>query len=197
MVFKKRGEGRLPIDVGTKDLYQFYINRISKIESIKGGKTRGSFEISQTQYSDILKEINSGIVDLMILENFEFKIPCSLGYKSIKQRKIKVKLDLNGNLDKMHLSPNWKATRDLWSKDNDALIAKTVIYHTNEHTNNYKMHYEWSKSGATTTGIGAYYFIVCRDNKRYLGSCLQSNNKLQFYEPAKKKEPQQYTPRNK
>lgn len=162
----KRTEGKYKADIVTYDLYKHYIKGIDKIKSISGEKTKGSYNMTESQYSKILKDINSEIINLIILENFEFKIPCGLGYLSMKQSKIQYLLDEHGELNTKKLSADYKATRELWKKDEKARLEKKLIYHTNEHTNGYRMSYWWSKRGAWTTGIAVYYFLPCRKVKR-------------------------------
>ncbi len=179
----KRTEGKHKADITTKHLYKYYLANIPKIDSLAGGKTRGSYDIKQKEYSNILKDINKGITDIIVLENFEFKIPYQLGIKSMKQKKLKYKLDENGELDTRFLSVDYKATKDLWKNDEEAKLKKTLIFHTNEHTDGNRMSYWWSKSGAKTLGIAAYYFVACRDVKRKPAKYLRNPDyKLKFFE---------------
>lgn len=187
MQIAKRTEGRHKTDIGTKDLYNFYKNNLIKVESLAGGMTLGSYDITQTLYNSILTDINNSIFDMVIKDNFEFKIPCQLGLFSVKQKKMVIKLDEKGELVTKYMAPDWKGTKILWQNDPEAAKAKVILYHTNEHTNNNKMYYEWSKKKSFTMGIKAYYFTACREKKRYLNQCLKEDNKLQFYEPIIRK----------
>jgi hypothetical protein len=186
-IIKKRTKGKYLTDIKTKDLYKFYINGITPIESISGGKTRGEYDLKEKEYSKILKDLNLEIIKLIILENFEFKIPCSLGTLSMKQSPIEYKLDEKGELNTKYLTADYKATRALWLKDEEARKAKKMIFLTNEHTNGYRMSYWWSKSGARIVGIAAYYFVACRQVKRAPVNYLKNKELgLTFYQKKKK-----------
>lgn len=165
-LIKKRTKGRYLVDVKTKDLYKFYINSISPVESILGGKTKGEYDITEKMYSSIIKDMNLAIINLIILENFEFKMPYNLGTLSMKQSQIKYKLDTNGELNTKFLSADYKATKELWAKDEEARKNRKLIFHTNEHSNGNRMAYWWSKKGAKVSGISVYFFIPCRQVKR-------------------------------
>ncbi len=178
----KRTEGKYKADIGNTELYKYYLKGVKPIESLSGGKTIGSYSISQTEYTTILEDINSSIIRLIVLENFEFKIPCNLGYISMKQKKVEFKLDADGSLNTKNLSIDFKATNALWDTDEEARKNKIKIFHTNEHTNGNRMSYWWSKKGAKTKGIKAYYFLPSRGMKRAPSKFLKDKDySLAFY----------------
>lgn len=179
----KRTEGKYKTDIATKDLYKFYKKNLKPVESITGGLTLGSYDITEKQYSNILKDINLAIVQMVILENFEFKLPYNLGRFSMVQRKITYELDANGDLKTKRLSVDYKSTKDLWEKDEDARLKKILIFHTNEHTNGNRMSYRWSKKGCAVTGLKVYFFLPCRQVKRAPAEYLKNSEyKLCFFE---------------
>lgn len=181
-IIKKRTKGKFLTDIKTKDLYNYYMESITPIESIKGGKTRGKYDITQQEYSAIIKDINLAIVKLVILENFEFKIPCNLGTFSVRQAPVRYKLKEDGELNTKILTADFKATRELWLKNEEARKAKKLIFHTNEHTNGNRMTYWWSKKGAKASGIAVYYFQACRQVKRLLKDYIMDKDLgLNFY----------------
>ena len=155
---KKRTKGRLNSDIKSGDLYKSYLNNLKPVESLAGGQTLGSYEITKTEYSNILKDINVGITDIIIKENFELKIPCGLGFLSMKQKKVEYKLDENGNLKTGNLSINFKALNELWSTNEEARLARTLVFYTNEHTDGNRMRFVWSKYNSHCFGIDVYYF---------------------------------------
>jgi len=186
----KRSEGKKKADIGNKDLYEFYISQLKPVESIAGGETLGSYDIKAKLYGEILRELNSSIFDLIILENFEFKIPYGLGKLSMVQKKVKFKLDENGELKTKNLAVNYKETNQLWKENPEAREKKTLIFFTNEHTNGNRMSYLWSKRGAKCQGLESYYFLACRTIKRKPNKFLSDPDlKLMFYEkPLTKRE---------
>lgn len=197
-MFKKRTEGKYKADIGTKDLYDYYLKNVPMIESLSGGKTRGSYQMKQSEYAAILKDINISITRLMILENFEFKLPCQLGVISIKQKPIKYELDRNGELNTKILSVDYKALRELWSTDEEARKNRTLVFHTNEHTNGYTMKYWWTRRKSRVKGIHLYYFVPCRQMKRAPASYLKDPDlKLSYFEEPSKPNERKYNNLNK
>ncbi len=184
----KRGKGIKKSDTKKKDIYQFYKDNLKPISSILSNEeTIGEYDISSKLHSDILKDIHTGIQEIMILENFEYKIPYSLGLLSLKQKKIKVELNADGELDTNKLKVDYKATRDLWKSDKEAMESKSLIFYTNEHTNGNRMSWWWSKKGAKTLGIGVYYFKPCREMSRIPAKYLKDKSlNLQYFEAPKK-----------
>lgn len=193
----KRTEGKRKANIVNKDFYDFYLSQVKPIESISGGSTLGSYELTSTQYSNILKDLNSSIIDIIILENFEFKIPFGLGTLSMVQKKVKFRLDHKGELNTKNLAVNYKETRKLWERDEQARKDKKLIFHTNEHTNGNRMNYYWSKKVSKCVGIKAYGFLACRSVKRKPSIFLSDpDKKLMFFEKPISKEEMLYRTKN-
>lgn len=184
---KKRTSGKYNADIKTEDIYKYYLNNIKPIESLGGGKTTGAYKIKQKEFASIIKDINKRVIEIIVTENFEFKIPCRLGLISMKQSKVVYKLDENGELKVKNLSIDFKATKDLWLADEEARINKNVVYHTNEHTNGNRMAYWWKKTRNCVFGINVYYFLPSRYMKRTPSKFLKDKDlKLMFYEQKTK-----------
>lgn len=194
----KRTQGKRKADITNKDLYNFYLEQIEPVESISGnGSTLGSYKLSSKEYSDILKDLNDGIINMIILENFEFKMPFGLGTLSMVQKKVKFKLDHKGELNTKNLAVNYKETIALWNKDENARLNKSLIFHTNEHTNGNRMIYYWSKKVSKCSGLNAYGFLACRSVKRKPGAFLKDpDKKLTFFEKPITKAEQLYRTKN-
>lgn len=196
-IIPKRTEGKRKADIVTNDLYKFYLSQVKPIESISGGTTLGSYKLTSTEYSNILKDINDGIVNMIILENFEFKMPFGLGKLSMVQKKVKFRLDHNGELNTKNLAVNYKETTALWNKDEIARANKKLIFYTNEHTNGNRMIYYWSKKVSKCSGISAYGFLACRSVKRKPAMFLKDpDKKLMFFEKPLTKEEVLYRTKN-
>lgn len=193
----KRTAGKNKADIVTKDFYKFYLSQVKPIESISGGTTLGSYKLSSKKHSDILKDINEGIINLIILENFEFKMPFGLGTTSMVQKKVKFRLDHKGELNTKNLAVNYKETIALWNRDENARINKNLIFHTNEHTSGYRMTYYWSKKVSKCSGISAYGFLACREVKRKPAQFLKDpDKKLMFFEKPLNKMEKLYRTKN-
>jgi hypothetical protein len=183
----KRTKGKLKADLGCKKMYKYYLKNIKSVESIAGGETTGSYKLTQKEYTSILKDINKKITEVIIKENFEYKIPCNLGTISMKQSKVNYELDEKGELVVSNLSIDFKATKDLWNNDEESARLKRVVYHTNEHTNGNRMAYWWKKSKKCPFGMRPYYFLPCREMKRTPARLLKDENlSLMFFEQSTK-----------
>jgi hypothetical protein len=182
MLIPKRTSGKTNAHVKAKDIWKNYLKSIKPIESLAGGQTIGSYKLTQKEYSGILKDVNKEIIDAIILENFELKLPCGLGYLSVKQKPLKYELDERDELITKSLSIDYKALKDLWSTDDEAKEKRIKVYHTNENTNGNRMAFFWSKMKSHCFGIKPYYFKPCRDVKRLIASYLKDENlNLSFY----------------
>lgn len=181
-ISKPRTKGKVNSDIKAKDIYDYYLNNIKPVESLAGGKTIGSFKITQKEHNSILKDLNKAIIEIIILENFEFKIPCQLGLLSMQQKPIAYKLDDEGELITKRLAVNYKALRELWSTDEEAKKSKTLVFHVNDNTNGNKMLYFWDKFYSKCFGIRVYYFMASRYMKRLPAKYLKDTElKLGFY----------------
>jgi hypothetical protein len=174
MIEIKRGNGRNNATYKTPELYNYYkgFNPVSTI--------------SKAKYSKVLGEINEKIFDAIIMENFQLIMPYSLGKKRIKKCKIRLKLKANGDLDTSRLIPDWKATKNLWEKDEEAKVNKQLVYLTNAHTNGYKFHFFWNKTinrRLKVRNIGMMCFRATKTTRQLLAKGLKNPYlKLNYFE---------------
>ncbi len=181
-ISKPRTKGRVNSDIKAKDIYNYYLDNIKPVESLAGGKTIGSFKITQKEHNSILKDLNKAIIDIIILENFEFKMPCQLGLLSMQQKPINYRLDEEGELITKRLAVDYKALRELWSTDKEAKSNKTLVFHVNDNTNGNRMSYYWDKFYSKCFAIRVYYFVASRYMKRLPAQYLKDTElKLGFY----------------
>lgn len=159
---KKRGPRKITVDLGRPDMYKAF------------AKENGKNLVSSILYSKILNEFNKD-VSKKILENaYEYVLPHKLGILRIKKYKQKVKIDDQGNLDTSNLSPNWKATKELWAKNAEAKKQKKRLFHTNEHSDGYQYKWHFSNYRSTCVNKSAYCFIPSRTNKRMIASLVKN-----------------------
>ena len=100
-----------------------------------------------------------------LLSGGEVRLPSGLGVLKIVKRK----RDLN------NLKPNWKATKDLWSKDDIAKENKKIVYHLNEHSNGFFYRFFWNRG--KIKNIRMYCFKPVKAAKRSLASALINDKK--------------------
>ena len=155
-------KGKNSADITVKHMYKKYT------ESIEMGTV---YNIKQTKYTSILKKFNTTVLDLIVLEGYEFRIPI-LGNIRISGRKVKLKLDKDGNLDTSKLPVNYKATKELWKRDPEAAKNKKLIFITNNHTDGYKYFLHWTKGRVKS--ISAVSFKLYRYHSRLIAKVLQN-----------------------
>lgn len=107
-----------------------------------------------------------------VFDGFEVKLPARLGSFQIIGRKVKPKLDEEGNI--IGLAPNWAETKKLWDRDKEAKDKKELVYCFNEHTNGVKYKFLWSKRNVNVKNKGIYSIKFSRANKRRINDLLKN-----------------------
>jgi hypothetical protein len=180
---KIRGKGKLNCDYGFNEYFEYYLNQFSKAELPLGTEFEDtSFNLNKKLAKKLLSDLNKRIMDNIIENNYEFTIPFRMGSLSIKKRKMKIKLDEEGNLIKSTLPVDYKATKELWEKDEYSKENKIKIYILNEHFDGYRCNFHWEKKIINTSGIKPYCFKPTRNNKRYLAQVIKTNPNIDYYE---------------
>jgi len=180
---KKRGKGKYNNDFGTKDCYDAYIKNIDKNELPLGSDyTNTSYFVNFNTYKEVIKQMNKLVMDSLINNNSEFTIPYRMGELSVKKRKVKIRLDSEGNVIKKALPVDYKATKELWVNDPEAQKNHIKIYLFNEHFDGYKCLFHWKKKDINTKGIKPYCFRPTREYKRELAKQIKTNPNIDFYE---------------
>lgn len=86
-------------------------------------------------YSKIISEFNTNIIDLILNDSLSYTLPYLLFEIMIRKEKripkIKDGLLINNN------PIDWKATLELWEKDEEAKEKKLRVRHNNYHTSGY------------------------------------------------------------
>jgi hypothetical protein len=170
------------VDHGSRSIYRYYVK-----------KTGNPKNLSNAEYSRLLKKYNQGIVRLMIYDSYTYVMPHGFGTLSVRKRKIDFKLNEDGNLDKRGLSVDWKKTRELWYdkystrdiKKLKLIDNKPIVYHENRHTDGYRHRYFWDRITSVFKKQSYYIIIFNRNNKRLLSKALQNINHLDFSEIPK------------
>lgn len=179
-----RGKGKNNAGYKSIDLYKYYKKNVKPIKKlITNELSIGSYDVSNKLFTQILSDFNESIIKMMIHENFEYKVQYNLGSIRIKKYKAKYKFKEDGDLDTRTLPVNWKETKDLWEKDQDAKNKKILVFYSNSHTNGYRYKFYWNKNKAKTKGIKIISFKTTRTNNRYLAEQLKNPyNTLNFFE---------------
>lgn len=147
----KRGKGNYTKDYGSNEIYKYYTKEVIK-----------ELQVDRKLFRKICDEFNKLLIDEILINSEEIRLPYRLG--TLKVKKSKMKYD-----DKNKLKIDWAASRK----------SKKKIYHLNDHTGGYKYRFYWSKG--IVKNISAYSFIPTRTNTRTLASILKDKNRQLDY----------------
>lgn len=176
MLTYKRGNRKLIADFKFNDIYKFY-------------KKNSDNPLPKSLVKTLYKEMYTELIKLIVLDNFQFRMPNKLGYLRVKKKVVEPKLNKEGELDTRALSINWKKTKLLWQSKYEGMTAeeisaipnKPVIRELNEHTDGYRFMWFWEKLTSSTPNQSAYYIEMTRTNKKILSQASKTN-KLNFFE---------------
>tara|TARA_R100000951_G_C2609159_1_gene170664 strand:- start:316 stop:780 length:465 start_codon:yes stop_codon:yes gene_type:complete len=143
----KRGEGNYKKDFGSNDVYKKYKEDVIP-----------ELQVDKQLFREICDEFNRMVIEEILLNSEEVRLPYRLG--TVRIKKSKMKYD-----DKNKLKIDWAASRKLGKR----------IYHLNDHTGGYKYRFYWTKG--IIKNITAYSFIPTRTNTRNLASILKDKNR--------------------
>ena len=180
---KGKQKEKIKVNIGMGDFYKYYC--LATFKESKGGKNtvhhKSVYNIPRSLYGKVIEFFHSNIVDEIMLDNFEYKIPSRLGTLTIRKRKPKLRFDDNGKL--INTMPiDWKATRELWDEDEECKKQKKLVRHLNEHTNGYVPFWNYSVNTATFKNKSVYKFKPTRTIKRQLSKILKDPNlKINYY----------------
>lgn len=117
------------------------------------------------QYVIINNEYNKFLMS-KVFEGYEIVLPFRFGTLSILGKTQKISFDENGKIK--GVAPDWVKTKQLWNVNNIAKEKKQLVYHTNNHTNNVRYKYFWSKLNVNVRNKTLYALRMTRTNKRII-----------------------------
>lgn len=129
--------------------------------------------VDENIYVKICNDFSKYIIK-KVLEGFEVTLPSRMGTLSIIGREQNIKYDEEGNM--YGLAPNWKETIKLWNEDPVAKEQKKKVYHLNEHTDNIRYRYLWSKKSMLVKNKTLYALQMTRENKRAINKRVRIEN---------------------
>lgn len=106
----------------------------------------------------------------LVFSGNEVVLPARLGTFSVIGKKQKLRVENN---QIKGLSPNWVKTKELWAKSEDARLRKQLVYNTNEHSDNLRYKFMWSKKRSVVENKTLYTLIMTRANKRELSKRIK------------------------
>ncbi len=167
---------RIPTDYNLRDCYKHY-------------KKLSDDPVDYQTYKKTVEGINKKMMEAIIKESLEIKLPCRLGKLSIIKWKPHP-YDKDGNFVKERLKIDFKASKEYWKKEYPNLTMKeiyeipnkTKIYHENYHSDGYEFRFYWEKySISNIPGRAAYCFIPTRSNRRLLAKWSKNPLKKNDY----------------
>lgn len=141
---------------------------------------KSKYLLTRRDYVRILTKINKKIANIMVYENFSFKIPYRLGELRIEKSKGAVYVDENNNVIN-HLPVNWGATNRLWKEDVLAKKQKKLIRFTNEHYNGYIVKVTYNKFKANYANKIMYRFRPSKAFRALIAKSIKSDQNVDFY----------------
>lgn len=154
---------------GLKNIYRFY-------------RKNNSNTVDMKTFRRVWETFTDGVVRTIVLEGKDFNMP-SLGTLGIRKQKVIVAMTPDGDIDKRYLRPDWKATKELWLRDEAAKIAKQLVYHLNKHFNGFNCKWFWDKSSCSVPNNAAYSLTMTRANKRLLAEVIHDEDTdVDYYE---------------
>ncbi len=152
---KPRGKGIIGTTFGLRDSYKDF-----KKSQVPGAL----FNIDYNTYRTVCEEFNKRVVSDILLEAGEFNLPYRLGDIRIQKKKMKIETS------KMKI--DWKTTRE----------SGVVVYHMNDHRDNYRYRWYWRKKNVIVQNKTLYSFTASRANKRELARLLKTDRSIDYYE---------------
>ena len=107
-----------------------------------------------------------------ILSGKDIQLPGGMGSVGVRGTKRSPKVDANGNI--CGLPPNWKATKELWSKDPKAKEEKQIIYYFNEKTQGIIYRLVWFRANEIFENKTMYSIKLQWGNKKLLSQSILS-----------------------
>lgn len=163
-----------PRKYGIREAYKFY-------------KSYAENPVSYKLFREVWISFIEKVVDGIVTEGKDFTMPFRLGSVGIRKQKIRVKMNEDGSIDKRYLRPDWKATKELWARDEEAKKTKRIVFHLNKHFGGYNCKWFWDKSTCAVKNQSAYSLTMSRKNKRKLAAAIFNEElEVDYYEQKPK-----------
>lgn len=153
---------KLKADYGITDYYKFY-------------KKNSDNPVNSRLFNDIITEYNTEIKNLIIEKNLVYQLPY-LGFEIILKKQKRVPRIKDGKLIN-NIPPDWKATKELWEKDEEAKEKKLLVRYDNYHTSNYIYRIYFKKFKSKIRNKSLFKFQPNRSFKRQLSARIKDPNK--------------------
>tara|TARA_R110000772_G_scaffold54130_1_gene123503 strand:+ start:9529 stop:10029 length:501 start_codon:yes stop_codon:yes gene_type:complete len=147
---------------GMPDYYTFYNKRYDT-------------NIDKATYNKIITDFNTKLQDLIIEESLVYFMPYINLELMLKKEKRKPRI-VDGKLIN-NLPINWKATNELWAKDEEAKEKKLLVRLSNSHTAGHVFRIYCKKFKSTLRARGLYKWQTIRNFARKLNKAIHDPDK--------------------
>jgi hypothetical protein len=166
MMQPARTKNKITSDYGMKDYYKYY------------KETNPSSEVTRVKYNKIISQINEEIINMMLNESFEYKLPHINATLTIRKDKRKPTIK-DGKV--VNSSPvDWVTTKKLWEEDPETKEKGLLVRYLNTHTAGYVFRIYLKKFGASIKNRSYYKFKPSRKFQRALSARIKDDNKDKF-----------------
>lgn len=148
--------------IGKHELWLYYKNNLTQEEKIS------SYNIDYKQWKDIIDIFFRKIFDKIIYDGYVYVIGNHMGTLFISREKIGYEILEDGRVKIVGAKVDWWNTYKLWKKDEEAKKKKEVIYFLNEHTDGYKLNFEWNKFACNAENKKGYRLIISKRIRKEL-----------------------------
>lgn len=125
-------------------------------------KKNTSNPVSLQRYKQIIADYNKFMLN-KVIQGDEIRLPCKMGSLMIRGRKQTIRCSKEGR--PLGLAPDWRNTKKLWESDPDAKKRKQLVYYMNDHTDNIRYKFYWSKNTVFLENKMLYSLRMTKANK--------------------------------
>lgn len=148
---------------GTEDYYKYY-------------KEQGG-TLTYSKYAKILRRFNVLIGEVIVNNEYSYKLPAKLGIITVKKVKTFIKF-VDGKV-KTNLPIDYKETNKLWEIDPVAKSERRRIYIENKHSNGYKYKFVYNKTYSNYVNRSIYFMQFNRQLKHKLKDYIRSQGEIE------------------
>ena len=165
MEISKRTNGKNNSDYGMKDYYHYYYSNSED-------------PVSRTVFSAIISELNQTVMQMMLNDSFEYRVPHLNLQLTIRKNRNRPKIE-DGKLINT-APPDWKRTLTLWDENPEAREKKTLVRHLNHHSSGFVYKIITLKALSTFKNRKYYSFKPSRTFQRELRDRIRDEDKPKF-----------------
>jgi hypothetical protein len=161
----KRSNGKIKAHYGMKDYYKAYYKSSENA-------------VSYTQYSDIISKYNKSVIDLMLNNSMDYRVPIINFLFTIRKDK-RSPVIKNGKLHN-NRPIDFNKTMKLWNSDPEAKAKKIILRHANTHSSGYVYRIYCKKHESSVKNKNYYKYVASRYFKRSLSQRINDSDKDRF-----------------